>query len=246
MADDVTMPGPPGDSGGGGKLFGLPLPIVLLGGGALVFLFLARSSGSKDNTNMVPMSTAVQLGDIQERQLEIEQGLSHGFADAQAERANYNQSQLAALSATETHIIDQLNATQQSLEQSMASGDNAVIQQLTDQRNYLKNLLDNIRNNQDAQFTALLGTIGQSDYLQKRWDDYITSIIQGFGNSVSNPGTNDAGFADPNWYSGWRAAFGSTGGKYDVNKDNRVDILDFNLWRQYIERIGGDSPLMGA
>jgi hypothetical protein len=259
--DDASIPSP--DSGGGGptKIFGLPMPVVLIAGGGvalLAFLTLASKSGSQ-NANMVPISTAVQLGDIQERQLDIMGQLGKGFQGASEERRTYAQGQLEALSATQLHLTDQLQALNQDLSGQITNLSAEQRAAMESQRATLLDQLSQVKTQQQTFYNSLMGRISDSEAylvqgqinLGQNIGSYGTASLSRQGeilnllqqlwqfrnNPVNNPPSNLPSNQPPggptwnDWYAGWQAAFGATGGPYDINRDNIVDIRDYGIGR---------------
>lgn len=264
---DVDVQPPGGSDSGGTKLFGLPLPVVLIAGGGMAILALvtmSKKSGGYD-ANMVPLSTAVQLGDIQERQLDILGQVGKGFNEASQERQAYAQGQLEALAATQTHLTDQLAAIEQSLNDQLSGlsgqigqGDDTIIQQLTDQKTYLQQELASVQYRQDSYYNQLHGDInatyeqvlyGQelgarntNSIMQQdaRNTDYIAQLMARFNGSPANSSTVGAINGLDAWYAGWQQNFGQNGpdNPYDLTGDNIVDIRDFGIWRKVRAAIG--------
>jgi hypothetical protein len=256
--DDASIPSPGGDGSGPTKIFGLPMPVVLIAGGGvalLAFLTLASKSGSQ-NANMVPLSTAVQLGDIQERQLDILGQVGKGFQGASQERQAYAQGQLEALSATQLHLTDQLQALNQDLSGQITNLSAEQRTAMEAQRTTLLEQLSQVKTQQQSFYDSLMGRISESEaYLVQgqinlgqnvgsygtatlNREGQILSLLQQLwglgGNPIPTPTqpTGTGNSAWDNWYAGWRSAFGQAGGAFDLNNDNIVDIRDYGLGRQ--------------
>lgn len=254
---DLNDGSPGGDGGAPTKIFGLPMPVVLIAGGGVVLLAVMAmaNKGGGQNANMVPLSTAVQLGDIQERQLDIMGQLGKGFQGASEERRLYAQGQLEALSATQLHLTDQLQALNQDLsgqitnlsaEQraAMESQRATLLEQLSQvklqQQSFYDSLMGNINDSRNylVQGQINLGqSIGQYGTASLSRQGEILNLLQqlwAFRNNPNNTGQPPGGTGNAawdNWYNGWKAAFGQAGGVFDLNNDQIVDIRDYGIGR---------------
>jgi hypothetical protein len=243
---------PPPDDEGDDKLFGLPRNLVIIGGlglGAIVVMNMLRGNGGNVPTaNMVPMSTAVQLGDVQQRQQEIfgrlgelsfntGKGLSDlssqmdsGFDTTQGWladiRGRQTQSDLLARDYYDSIVGWITTQSERNIRETDTVG-GMIMDRMVTQNNlahqYYQDLLGDIN-----QHSANITQQQASNMAQLRAEQtQLAEMLERLNTSVRQVGWD-------NWYQGWRENFGVTdaGNAFDVNRDNLVDIRDYGLGRQ--------------